>query len=347
MRYFDIKRLMQFQHHGSLDILKLFNGFSPCLFAVIFHLTYKCNLSCHMCVLTKKRASHSLPDEMLDWKILENILDEISNFRIRPIVHFSGGEPLIYKDFVKLCHYCGQKKLNWAITTNGFYLSDFAEEIVKRGCRCINVSIDGTEEIHDLVRGHAGSYKRAISGIKKSAELKLGLKKRYPLVVATCTINDKNYSNLKTIADMFGALPVDSFSFQHLSFGRDFIFGDDFNYELAQKIDIETLTKNLSEISNAAYNKPVFFVPYLKIKNLESYYKDLEYDFGFSCINPWLMAEVKPTGKVIICHEEVGDITENPLKSIWNNPESRRIRRLIKNGNLTKRCLRCCHRRYR
>ena len=300
-----------------------------------------------MCILAKKRNENHLSEDVLDWKIIKNVIDEICSFLFKPIIHFSGGEPLIHNDFLKICSYCGQKKLNWTITTNGFYLSDYAKEIVKYGCRCVNVSIDGTEEIHNLIRGSGNSYQKAIDGIIKIAELKKNNKRKAPLILATCTINDKNHAHLKEIADMFDSLPLDSFSFQHLSFGKDFIFGEDFNYEAVQDMDIENLKNNINGILNKNYYKPVFFVPYLRVKDIGAYYRDLNYDFGSSCINPWVMAEIKPNGKVIICHREIGDININSLKEIWNSPEGRRVRHFINKGVLSNRCLRCCHRRYK
>jgi len=299
-----------------------------------------------MCILAKKRNERHLPADELDWETLKRSLDEIASFLFKPVIHFSGGEPLMHKDFPRICYYCGQKKINWTITTNGFYLSEHAEEIVKYDCRCVNVSIDGIEEMHNFIRGSDSSYQKAIDGIIRIAELKGTYKRKNPSILATCTINDKNYANLIEIADMLNALPIDAFSFQHLSFGRDFLFGEDFNYSTAHDIDTETLKSSITGILNKRFGKTVFFIPYLRIKDVEAYYRDINYDFGSSCINPWLMAEVKPNGKVIICHKEVGDIKRNSLREIWNNPESRKVRHLINKGILSNRCARCCHRRY-
>jgi MoaA/NifB/PqqE/SkfB family radical SAM enzyme len=347
MKLWDVKRLSQLERTRLINAVKFSGGYSFTLVAVIFHLTYRCNLACSMCILYQRRDKGELPLERIDTYAFKTAIDEIcSSFIIKPLIHFSGGEPLIYPDFSEVCSYCQKKMMRWSLTTNGFFLSEFAETIVSQGCRCVNVSVDGVEQIHNSIRGHPESFQRAIQGIMIIDKLKRQRRKKCPIVTVTCTINDKNYNQLEEIVNYFCSRPIQSLTFQHLSFGKDFIFGEDFNYDIAQSVDTEVLSKIIKKITSSYHNIPISFVPQIRASDITAYYKDLSYEFNYSCVNPWLMAEIKPTSKVMVCYKEVGDIKSTNFKKIWNSHQSREVRKWAKKGLAGERCLRCCHRQY-
>jgi len=299
-----------------------------------------------MCIIAQRGNREGMSVDFLGIDIIKKLIDEIhGSFIIKPIVHFSGGEPLIHQDFSEICLYCADKKVPWSLTTNGFFLQSFSEIIVRHGCKCVNVSIDGLEDIHNSIRGSSESFQRAIEGIMAIARLKKE-KKKFPLLAVTCTINDKNYKYLEDVANFFRSMPINSLTFQHLSFGKDFIFGEDFNYETAKNIDTEILKETVRKINRSRYSIPVSFVPKIRLPDIHPYYKELSHRFNNSCVNPWLVAEIKPNGRVMVCHEEVGDIKSATLKNIWNNARSINVRRLVNRGLIDERCLRCCHRQY-
>lgn len=77
--------------------------------------------------------------------------DERAGFR--PLIAFSGGEPLLYKDCVSLVRHIKARRLPCIVLTNGVLLGRHAEGLVESGLDAIAVSLDGPEAVHDEIRG--------------------------------------------------------------------------------------------------------------------------------------------------------------------------------------------------
>jgi radical SAM protein with 4Fe4S-binding SPASM domain len=85
---------------------------------------------------------------------------------ISPSFHFTGGEPILRTDLPYILDYAGQCGFSTSLLSNGTLISaDVAGQLQKAGVRDVQVSLDGTEKIHDGIRG-TGSFKRALSGIE-------------------------------------------------------------------------------------------------------------------------------------------------------------------------------------
>ncbi|MCM8832018.1 MAG: radical SAM protein [Candidatus Omnitrophica bacterium] len=94
--------------------------------AITIFLTHRCNLSCKMCGqwgergITRKQ--NLLTTDELSFETLKEFIDRISFFK--PNITLFGGEPLLYKDCVKLVRYIKEKKLHCLIITNGWLLEE-------------------------------------------------------------------------------------------------------------------------------------------------------------------------------------------------------------------------------
>ncbi|MFH0997173.1 MAG: radical SAM protein [Pseudomonadota bacterium] len=138
-----------------------------------WHVTDRCNLHCSHCY--QDDASHS----DLAWNdhltILEHILSFIRLCRdrnngrpFRAHVTVTGGEPFVRDDFIPLLERLSRERqyFSLAILTNGTLLTPAVVSSLKKvKPGFVQVSIDGTCETHDRIRGK-GSFDRAIAGLK-------------------------------------------------------------------------------------------------------------------------------------------------------------------------------------
>jgi MoaA/NifB/PqqE/SkfB family radical SAM enzyme len=125
---------------------------------VILYVTEGCNLQCISCSYRER-----LPDELT----LEEISDlarTLRAFGLRRIV-YSGGEPLMRRDFPEICATFGRQNVTQSLLTNGFLLEKRFPEIRNHLSEII-VSVDGPDATtHNGIRG-IDSFDRIVNGIK-------------------------------------------------------------------------------------------------------------------------------------------------------------------------------------
>lgn len=313
-------------------------GFSPFPYAITILPTFRCNLKCKMCPLSKGLRNMN----ELDIDAWKKIIDIIcKSFIIKPRVHISGGEPLLYKDIVQLIQYISSKGLKCSMTTNGTLLKKYAREIVNNIDK-LNVSVDGLENVHESIRGVPGCYKKTFDSIDTLHTEKMKSNLKYPIITLNCVITEDNH---KTLVDFFNEIEhnrsIDSITFQHLIFSE----------EPPSGINTDILIKQLLNIENNKSIIPVTIYPKIRIKDVKPYYSDLSYEFTNKCLAPFFSLRIDPTGNVSICSpldkyiRNKNVIAEGSLKTIWNDRYLRMGRQKLKKS-LSKECLRCCHREY-
>ena len=87
----------------------------------------------------------------------------------KPILVFSGGEPLLRGDWVDLGRHAVRCGLAIALATNGTLVdADMAELIRQTGFARVSVSLDGADAAtHDVFRGSSGSFEAAVAGARR------------------------------------------------------------------------------------------------------------------------------------------------------------------------------------
>ena len=171
-------------------------------FMVVWNFTKQCNLKCKHCYANA--TPYPAPDELtLEEKL--SVVDQLDEAGVAAI-SFSGGEPLINRDFWKVAEYAYSKGFYLSIATNGTLISEkVAKRLVEVGIRYVEISLDGpTPEIHDEFRGVKGAFKATIRGIKnaKAAGLTVG--------IAT-TATHENLDSIPDIIQLARDLNVDRF----------------------------------------------------------------------------------------------------------------------------------------
>jgi MoaA/NifB/PqqE/SkfB family radical SAM enzyme len=127
-------------------------------------VTTHCNIDCLHCFARAGNAEHlSLPIE-----IVKDIIIEGYNIGYRHL-HITGGEPLLWKGLFEVLDYAFDMEYQTVfLNTNGTLLSeDVCSKLAVYDGLSISVSLEGTESIHDRLRGEA-SFRRTVQGIERA-----------------------------------------------------------------------------------------------------------------------------------------------------------------------------------
>jgi len=139
-------------------------------------VTSRCNFRCLYC----------MPNTPFEWEPHENILryEEMFEFLKLAIdqgikkIRITGGEPLLRKDldvFVKML-YDYEPRLDLALTTNGYYLKEYAQKLKNAGLKRVNMSLDSLNP--DVARKIAQKemLSRVLEGLDEALRVGLGVK---------------------------------------------------------------------------------------------------------------------------------------------------------------------------
>lgn len=135
--------------------------------------TYGCNLACTYCYQNGiQNKGDVISPETVD-AFFAYINRKFNSRKVRPFITLFGGEPLIgsqgQKEIIEyILNRCKNDKYEIAVVTNGFDLIDYIDLLSKVRVKEIQVTIDGSENIHDSRRitgNGKGSFSKIIAGL--------------------------------------------------------------------------------------------------------------------------------------------------------------------------------------
>lgn len=130
-------------------------------FTVHFDLTYKCNLKCIHCYVTKESGKKELSTEEI--KSIINQLAEANTLYLT----FSGGEIFTRRDFFEIAHYAREKDFALRLLTNGTLITPkIADKIRDLNPISVRMSLYALEpSIHDAVTRSKGSQRKTVKAL--------------------------------------------------------------------------------------------------------------------------------------------------------------------------------------
>lgn len=136
-------------------------------------ITDRCNYRCIYC--KPEEQFEFIPhEEILRYEEIVEIIEEAVNLGVTK-VRITGGEPLARKgvvDFIKKLREI--KKLeDISLTTNGFFLSEYAEKLKDAGLNRVNISLDSLQEVKYKKITRGGNLKRVLKGIDSALKADL------------------------------------------------------------------------------------------------------------------------------------------------------------------------------
>ena len=317
-----------------------------------FSLTNQCNLNCEMCWQIDRSHKQYASYEMI-CKTLEDI-KALGN----PPIYLWGGEPFLHPELQKIIKKIREIGLFSIVNTNGTMILSCAEKIVECPPDMIIISIDGTEIIHDKIRGKKGTYKRVIEGIKKLNSIK----KARPLIAINCVITEDNYRILPELEALRNDVNGSFLEYQLMMFYSEdekaaykkrlkeefFIEAKSVDgYPTSMgNIDFNDLWNILEAVTSKPRNRDRLF-PY-KVKTIEAledyiYHPNNLCDKRCESISSAMWVEAD--GTVYPCSNftdfYVGNVYSSDLLDIWNNNDFLSFRDKL-NHRLFSICGRCC-----
>ncbi len=166
---------------------KLIDNFGREISYLRVSITDRCNYRCIYCQ-SEKEFEFIPHQEILRFEEIVEIVQEAVNLGVTK-VRITGGEPLVREGIVDFIRHL--RKINKlediSLTTNGFFLPEYAEKLKDAGLNRVNISLDSLQEekYKKITRG--GSLEKALKGIDSA--LKAGL---LPIKINTVLIRGIN-----------------------------------------------------------------------------------------------------------------------------------------------------------
>lgn len=162
----------------------------PNPYDLFINITDNC---CHRCLtcmqwrtITKNELSTS------EWK---DVIRQAAELKISSLT-IMGGEPLLRKDLEQVISFAKKLRFDIKLITNSFLIDPKrARNLSSAGLDSAMISIDGTEKVHDKIRGRKGAYKKALEGIKELTENNIE-------VIISTTISKINIAYVMQVAKL-------------------------------------------------------------------------------------------------------------------------------------------------
>ena len=269
---------------------------------IILWLTTNCNLQCKYCYAADIHDDNSIGSILEKKKIISKDAVRQAINLLKPegrtVLQISGGEPTLYPELIEFTLNYARNRRPQALVqlqTNATLVSDKIIKLIKENKISVGVSIDGTADINERLRGKTG---QAISGIKKLANNNI-------MVNITSVITSENVGHMYKIIGLAALLGnVGSISFDYLRKSGRAVK----NFQSLQ-VNIEDLKsgfsrayKLLKTINSKSSNE-------LKIKDLSVSYLRLNSNnknpyYCYSAMGD--SATITPGGDMFLCPSLVG-----------------------------------------
>jgi radical SAM protein with 4Fe4S-binding SPASM domain len=185
--------------------MSAYQGFEGFPFNIGWELTLACNLRCNHCASS---AGLPRPNELTTEEAL-GICDQFPALLVQQ-VDFTGGEPLLRKDWIAIALRLKDLGISTHMVTNGQCLVPETVALMKQAnISTVGISLDGLEDTHDYIRGRPGSFKHVIRVIN------LLKQENIPTIVIT-TVNRANIYELPDIIHLLESLEIQRWRLQPL-----------------------------------------------------------------------------------------------------------------------------------
>jgi sulfatase maturation enzyme AslB (radical SAM superfamily) len=224
------------------------------------------------------------------------------------------------------------------------------------------ISLDGTRELNDLIRGVHGSFDKTIQGIRRLTMVKQEMKSPKPNLHVNFTISDLNCNHLVDFLKEMQNEGINHINFSHLNYVTEEMarrhnekFGNvcqatpsSISKVNPQHIDIGALEKEIREVKKRSTEGGVGFTPdFADRTSLYNYYFKPDVPAGKNrCLVPWTVSSIQPNGDVILltrCFNYVtGNVMKQDVLEIWRGEKYRLFRTELLKNKYFPACTRCC-----
>ncbi len=303
----------------------------------------RCNCRCLMCDIWKIRQVREITAEDL-----EPHLESLRALKVRWIV-FSGGEPLMHSDLTSLARLCHEEGIRLTLLTAGLLLERHAQNVT-RWMDDVIVSIDGPPGVHDAIRSVPGAFSRLSSGIREARRLRPEMP-----VLGRCTVQKRNFRNLRDTVRVAHALKLNSISFLAADIDSQ-AFNRPLGWPVARQAgvalddsEVEGLDLEIGALIRECRREIESGFIAESPEKLRRIVLHFRASLGYTrpaaprCNAPWVSAVVEADGTVRPCffHRPVGNIRDGPLDKVLNSQAGLGFRRQldVANNPICQKCV--------
>lgn len=297
-----------------------------------FIVSYSCNFKCPYCF--EKNRINKPTNNHLQKRDVERLFEAMLEIEPNRALHndvitLFGGEPLLKSnlDIVEQIVSIGVKlNYKFTVTTNGYDLDSFLHLISKDKIFGVQITLDGTKEIHDKRRIHQsdkGSFSKIINNIKLVLE-------KGGLVKVRTNVDSSNLLNIKDLVSFLenqGFLNNPNFRLYTEYISGEGNFCPNEYEEDSRTISIDEYIK---EMTLEQITVPLDFTLFNNINNAITKGQPLFLNIQHCGANAFSYI-LDPNGNIYTCHEFVGTnenivgkykpvlIWEKDCLSLWHN----------------------------
>ncbi len=298
----------------------------------VWEITLACCFSCRYCGSRGGRAR----ENELDTEECLRVADELRELGCRR-VSLIGGEVFMRRDWKTIAGRLTDNGIAVNIITNGFiFRESLIRDIKEVNVESVSVSLDGPREIHDKYR-QEGSYDRAVAAI--GTLLDAGI----PVSVIS-TLNSENVSYLPQMLSLLRGYDIYAWQLQACSpMGNAAANGVDYAFDMAGVIDfVAANMRSVSFAMGVADNIGYFTKDEGAIRgNLSgrAFFKGCS--AGITAIGIDSVGNVRGCESMYDARFNEGNVREEPLRAIWEDPERFAYNRRFRRELLTGKCAEC------
>jgi len=337
---------MHGRHHSTDIERSMMKGDSPPLRLLFWETTAGCNLECIHC--RRLEVSRELMKNDLTTGQGKSLIDQVAAVD-RPVLVFSGGEPLMRPDIFDLAEYAKAKNLLTALATNGTLIDDrMAGKIAGAGFDRVSASLDGADApTHDGFRGQPGAFDKTMDALRLLHDAGVATQ-------INCTIARHNKDQIRQVlqlAERMHAVAVHYFLLVPVGCGEE--IAED------QMLDMDEVEERLKLIDGLAQNtelqiKPTCAPHYYRIIRQEAKTQGRAqpkmhgektgslHSITKGCLAGTAVCFVSHEGEVFPCGYlpiSAGNVLKQDFGEIWR--DSRLFADLRDPDKLTGKCGRC------
>lgn len=311
---------------------------------VSVNVTLRCNLSCVMCT-----TCYDSPE--LTTAEIKDIIDQTAAWGVE-VFNPLGGEPFMRGDIEEILAYAVRAGFYVTVTTNATLITERrarAIAAVPSDRLHLNISLDGDEAAHDLVRG-AGMFRRAMEGYRRVREADAAAGNSRRKILSNTILHARNAERFLDILDAQAAAGFDGVQVLNL-----FRPGPEVPPESGALWFYPEHQPLLERVSEALARRAEEQGALFRIQNspdelrlIPRYYQEDLKPLEAPCWAGWKELYINADGAAIMCDGKLdflagkfGNVRERTLRQLWASPALRARREVVK--RCTTPCIQTCY----
>lgn len=355
-----------FELHGTIPRRLWRDGRAFLPIHMLIEVTYRCNLRCSFChyldIIEGKTEPHGPSKGDLSFEDITRYVDDLPRGRL---VSFAGGETLMRKDFPDILARAARRHRVHIITNGSLiqeqvaraYIDLAPRHVWQNGLVLVEVSLEGTEAVHDRVVARPGSWRRSVEGVRHMVRLRQAARKRFPKLDFKLVVTRDTVSTMVEFMHLAKNVGVDLVNFlaEH-DLMRNAQGGNLDRLAHVQRtpdgVDPPLLRRHLIQCHELAraWGLQIRLTPNVPIDEFVRHYTDDRalHPSEYSCEGPWSRLGINGDGRYspMCFYSDDGDIRRENLRDLWNGERLRTFRRATEAAGIYPGCHGCCNLKY-